>query len=98
KGYSPALISQLYSEGPPALPQIESLLSATAPQAKAFQKNWNKLQSTGTSIGEQVAGNMYDAGIKTAQGILAGLQKQRKALMQEMRDLADAMINEIKKR
>jgi TP901 family phage tail tape measure protein len=98
KGYGDFLISQLYQQGPAALPTIESLLTASKPQAKKFMAEYRALRSTSKATGKQIAGDLYDAGIKAAQGLLDGLVKKRKALRAAMRDLADTMVNEIKKR
>jgi TP901 family phage tail tape measure protein len=96
-GYSPAVISDLYAKGPAALPTIESLLTATKPQAQAYSKQFDTLASLGTQAGNSVASNMYDAGINAAQGLINGLNSKIGALTKTMNGLAAGMVAAIKK-
>jgi TP901 family phage tail tape measure protein len=98
KGYGPYLISQLYAAGPAAIPTIESLLSASPGQVKAFMASYRGLNADATQIGTAVAANLYNAGIAAANGLILGLRKRESAVVAIMRQIATSMINELKKR
>ncbi|MFL5660110.1 MAG: tape measure protein [Ktedonobacteraceae bacterium] len=75
---------QLLAGGKPAIDQINALDTNLATAAK--------------TLGDTAAHNLYDAGIKAAQGLIKGLKSQKSVIRQMMTDLADAMIKAIKKK
>jgi hypothetical protein len=75
---------QLLAGGKPAIDEIKALDTSLATAAK--------------TLGDTAAHNLYDAGIRVAQGLVKGLKSQKSVITQMMNDLADAMIKAIKKK
>ena len=75
---------QLLAGGQPAIDEINALDSS--------------LQSAAKTLGDAAAHNLYNAGIKSAQGLVRGLRSQKGVIKKMMEDLADAMIRAIKRK
>ena len=75
---------QLLAGGKPAIDEINALDAS--------------LETAAKTLGETAAHNLYDAGIKAADGLVRGLKSKKGELKQLMDDLADAMIKAIKKK
>jgi tape measure domain-containing protein len=75
---------QLLAGGKPAIAEINTLDS--------------NLQTAAQTLGNAAAHNLYDAGVKAAQGLVSGLKSQKAAVRKMMEDLADAMIKAIKRK
>ena len=96
EGLSPVLLSQLAEAGPDALPAAKALLSATPKQLRSINSQFKELTQTGSSIGKFVSGDMFNAGVDSARGLVKGLQSQQSALNKAIRALAKSMVKELR--
>ncbi|WP_328757474.1 phage tail tape measure protein [Streptomyces sp. NBC_00271] len=98
KGLSSDLIAQIAAAG---VDQGGATATALAGASKGQIAEINKLQKTtqgaANSAGKAVADSMYGAGIKSAQGLVKGLQSQQKAIEKQMMKIATAMQKAIKR-
>lgn len=98
KGLSTSALDQIASAGPEAAAStIEALLKGTPADIKQINKAYTDLATAGTAAGNTVASSLYDSGIKAAQGLVAGLAKQQKAIEAQMLKIALGMQKAIKK-
>lgn len=78
-----------------------STANALAGASPAYIKQINalekQLQAAGGSAGSTAANSTYGAGIKQAEGLVAGLEKKQKRIEQVMIRAADAMAAELKR-
>jgi len=74
-----------------------ALAGASSATIKEFNALQGQLTSAAKSVGKTTADAMYGAGLKAAQGLVAGLQKQQVAIQRQMDKIADAMVARIKK-
>lgn len=97
RGLNPKLIEQLANAGPEAAASTaKSLAGATNVQLSTLNAQVAQLGKIGTTAGESVAGALYDAGIKAARGIVAGMAKERKGIETMMLSIAVSMQTAIK--
>jgi TP901 family phage tail tape measure protein len=98
KGLSSDLLEQLAAAG---VDQGGATAAALSGASKAQINQINGLNKTtksaATSAGKAVADSMYKAGIRSAQGLVKGLQSQEKAIEKQMMRIAKAMEKAIKK-
>ncbi|MFE2712209.1 phage tail tape measure protein [Streptomyces mirabilis] len=97
KGLSSDLIAQIAAAG---VDQGGATATALSGASKGQIAEINKLQKTtqgaANSAGKAVADSMYGAGIKSAQGLVRGLQSQEKAIERQMMKIARSMQRAIK--
>ncbi|QIY72050.1 phage tail tape measure protein [Streptomyces sp. RLB1-33] len=97
KGLSSDLVAQIAAAG---VDQGGATATALAGASKGQIAEINKLQTAtqgaANSAGRAVADSMYGAGIKSAQGLVKGLQSQQKAIEKQMMKIATAMQKAIK--
>lgn len=55
------------------------------------------MTAAGSQLGTSMSHTMYDAGIQAAQGLLAGLQSQKKQLQAVAEQMADELVKAVKK-
>lgn len=77
-----ALAAALATASPKAIQQIDVLSKTVQDRSDLFGKRW--------------ASNMYDSGIKAAEGIVRGLQSKEAEILATIRRLAQSIVNEIK--
>jgi hypothetical protein len=73
-----------------------ALATATPATIKSINSLSQKVKTESDTFGKTWAGQMYDSGIKAAEGIMKGLQSRESAIMATIRALANAMVAEIK--
>ncbi|MCU1616870.1 MAG: hypothetical protein JWO98_4410, partial [Frankiales bacterium] len=92
KGLSSDLIAQIAAAG---VDQGGATAAALASANKSTINQLNSLQGSmktaANSTGAAVADSMYGAGIKSAQGLIKGLQSQEKAIEKQMMKIAKSM-------
>ncbi|MET7781504.1 phage tail tape measure protein [Streptomyces mirabilis] len=97
KGLSSDLVAQIAAAG---VDQGGATATALAGASKGQIQQINQLQKTtqgaANSAGKAVADSMYGAGIKSAQGLVKGLQSQEKAIEKQMMRIAKSMQKAIK--
>lgn len=76
---------------------VQSLMGASGAVIGNINRQNASLVANSKGLGSQWASQMYDAGIKAAQGVLKGLQSQRAALEREMMRLAGSLVSAIKR-
>jgi hypothetical protein len=74
-----------------------ALATATPATIKSINGLSQKVKSESDTFGKTWAGQMYDSGIKAAEGIMKGLQSRESAIMATIRALANEMVAEIKR-
>jgi len=97
KGVDQSVIQQMIAAG------ADSGLARLISGASAGDiKKINSLAKSGaklsTSYGNTMADAMYDSGVNSGRGFLAGLQSQEKALQQQMTKLGGVLVDSIEKR
>lgn len=98
KGVSSALISQIASAGVEGgMASAQALSTASGKQIGEINRQQNVLTAAAGKAGNAAGGAMYDAGIKAAQGLVAGLKKQEKQIDGQMMKIAKSMAAAIKK-
>lgn len=98
KGLSSDLIAQIAAAG---VDQGGATATALAGANKSTIDQLNQMQgqmkTAANAAGTAVADSMYGAGIKSAQGLVKGLQSQEKAIEKQMLKIAKAMQKAIEK-
>jgi hypothetical protein len=98
KGLSADLVAQIAAAG---VDQGGATATALAGATKGQIQQINALQKATTSAadntGRAVADSMYGAGLKSAQGLVKGLQSQQKAIEKQMMQIAKSMQAAIKR-
>jgi hypothetical protein len=74
-----------------------ALATATPATIKSINGLSQKVKTESDTFGKTWAGQMYDSGIKAAEGIMKGLQSRESAIMATIRALANEMVAEIKR-
>ena len=98
KGLSSTLIQQIASAGvDQGGATAAALAGASAAQIKQINQYQNASQSAANGVGVAVADSMYGAGVKSAEGLVKGLQSQQKAIEKQMMTIATSMQKAIKK-
>lgn len=98
KGLNQTMIDQIVASGVEGGLATASAIAAGGPEAIAeFNTLQTEINSAATSLGNTAANNMYQAGIQAAQGLVKGLQSQKKKLEKWAIDLARTLVNAIKK-
>jgi hypothetical protein len=96
-GLNDEAYKDLLEKGPAALPFMQELLASGKSgvgQVNAINK---ELDALGASLGKTAGGNLYNAGVAAAQGLIKGLQSQQAKLEKQMDLIAAAMLRAIKK-
>lgn len=75
-----------------------ALAKATPAELKKINDLQKQLAASAGSSGSTVAGAMYDAGVKAAQGLVDGLKKSQASIEKQMEKIAAAMVKAIKKK
>jgi len=76
----------------------ESLLAGGAPAIASINKLDSQLDTAAGTLGEDAAANLYNAGKKAAEGLIAGLLSDQEALKKSMTTLVNTIVNAIKKK
>lgn len=98
KGLSSTLIAQLATAGvDQAGATAQALAAGSKSQIQQMNSMQSSLQSAANSTGTAVANSMYGAGLKSAQGLVKGLQSQEAAIEKQMLKIAKSMQSAIKK-
>ncbi|MER6191770.1 hypothetical protein [Streptomyces cyaneofuscatus] len=74
-----------------------ALAKATPAELKRINDLQSQLTASAKGTGTSVAGALYDAGVKAAQGLVDGLKRQQGAIERQMTAIANAMVKAIKK-
>jgi hypothetical protein len=98
KGLSADLVAQIASAGvDQGGATAAALAGASASQIKQLDALQTATKGAATSAGQAVADSMYGAGLKSAQGLVKGLQSQEAAIEKQMMKIAKSMQTAIKR-
>lgn len=99
KGVSGTIISQIASAGIEGggLETAGAMLQMSSSEIKSMNDMQKKINKAAKSSGKTAADAMYGAGIKAAEGLVAGLTKKKKDIEKAMMNIAKAMEKSIKK-
>jgi hypothetical protein len=97
-GLNKTLIQQLAEAGPDQSgATVDALSKAGGGQISSINNYFAKLNKVGDLAGHSVGQVMYGAGVSHAQGIVAGLQSQERAVLKQMTSLAGKMTAQLQK-
>jgi TP901 family phage tail tape measure protein len=98
KGLSADLVAQIASAGvDQGGATAAALAGASSTQIKQINDLQKTTQSAADNAGKAVADSMYGAGLKSAEGLVKGLQSQQKAIEKQMMQIATSMQKAIKR-
>lgn len=89
---------QLLSKGVDALPFAQQLLAGGKNAVNEVNSLDSQLSKAAKALGSSASSELYDAAVKSAEGLVKGLQRQQKAIEKQMDIIADAMVKAIKKK
>jgi phage-related protein len=96
-GLNTSTYKQLAGAGPAALEAAQALAETGRAGVLKIDKLQGQLAAAAQQLGRTAAGNLYDAGVNTAHGLLAGLQSQHAAIMAHMGKISASMTGTIRK-
>lgn len=97
-GFSKSIYSQALAMGPEeGLAYAEALVQATPRGVREINETMLGIEQESNKIANAGAREMYDAGIRTAEGLVRGLRAKRDALRRAARELAQIIINQLRR-
>ncbi|SNS50515.1 hypothetical protein [Actinacidiphila glaucinigra] len=97
-GLNATSFEQIASAGPEAgLKAAEEIANAGKDGVDSINDLQKELEKYATSAGNTASHYLFDAGIKAAEGLVKGLEKEQAAIEKQMLKIADAMVKAIKK-
>ena len=93
-----ASLRQLADAGPAALAQARALARSGAGGVAEINKLQALLEKEAGKTADRLADDFYNAGIASAKGLVAGLQKELPKIIAQMEKVADAMVAAVKKK
>lgn len=99
KGLSGDLVAQIAQAGIEGggMETAAALLGGGASEIKKINELQKQIKSAAKASGNAAADAMYGAGMKAGEGLIAGLEKQQKAIEKQMMKIAKSMEKAIKK-
>jgi tape measure domain-containing protein len=96
-GLNDAAYKQLLSKGVDALPFANQLLAGGKDAVNEVNSLDSQLAAAAKALGSSASSELYDAAVKSAEGLVKGLEMQQKAIERQMDKIAGYMIKAIKK-
>ena len=97
-GFPAALVQEVAALGSTeGIAVANALLSGTKQQQQDLITDFNSIQSSTDAIGKALAEQMFQAGIDAQKGLIAGLEKNREALIKAAKRIAKTITDEIKR-
>ncbi|MFF4244302.1 hypothetical protein ACFYY2_07480 [Streptomyces sp. NPDC001822] len=97
-GLNKESFGQIASAGPEAgLNAAESIANAGKDGVNQINDLQKELEKYATKAGDTASHYLFDAGVKAAEGLVKGLEKQQDAIEKQMLKIADSMVKAIKK-
>jgi phage-related protein len=98
RGLGAGIINELAQAGPEQGGQMaQALLNANGAQIKDLNATYKAIGDQSNALGNQVAGQYYDAGIAATQGLINGLKSQESKLTKAITDMSKDMVKALKK-
>lgn len=96
-GLSDQVYEELLTKGPDILPFVEELLAGGVSSINTVNKLSAKLKKSASALGDVASSEMYDAGVAAAEGLLAGLNKQKLRIEKMMKGIARIIVDAVKR-
>jgi hypothetical protein len=96
-GLNDAAYKQLLGKGVDALPFAKELLAGGKNAVNEVNSLDSQLAAAAKALGSSASSELYDAAVKSAEGLVKGLEKQQAAIEKQMDKIAGYMIKAIKK-
>lgn len=96
-GINDEMYKDLLATGPSALPFIQQLLAGGADYVSLINELGQELDQAGAGIGQSGSNELYQAGVDAAQGLVDGLHSMRDAIQDQMDQIAQGMVDAIKR-
>lgn len=90
-------LRQLAEAGPAALDQAMALARSGASGIKEINALQAELEKMAGKNSKNLTDEFFEAGIQAANGLVKGLKSQKQAIIDEMEDIANAMVKAVKK-
>lgn len=98
RGFDKETIAQLASQGVDAAGTlVQTLANASDSDLKQISKTQQEIRKLAGDTGTKIAGDLYNAGIAAAKGLVKGLQSQISKITAVMTQIATALVKQIKK-
>lgn len=97
-GLNDAAYKELLAKGTDALPFANQILAGGKNAVNEVNSLDSQLAAAAKALGTSASSELYDAAVKSAEGLVKGLQLQQKAIEKAMDVIATAMVNSIKKK
>ncbi|MEE1813706.1 hypothetical protein PUR59_01450 [Streptomyces sp. SP18ES09] len=98
RGINRNLLRQVLAMGPEeGYAYASALVGMSTTDLKAVNSLQSQIDKESDTLGKRAASTMYDAGVNSAKGLVAGLKAQEKSVVDQMYRLAKAMEKAIKK-
>lgn len=97
-GYSSAVIQQVASAGiEGGLEVAKALVAGSSGDVASINKSFGAITSAANTQGELLASQFYDAGIKSANGVVKGLNSQKSEIEKSLVIIAKGMVKALRK-
>ncbi|MFD9047690.1 hypothetical protein [Streptomyces zaomyceticus] len=97
RGINKNLLREVLSMGPEeGYAYASALVGMSNADLKAVNSLQSQIDKESDTLGKRAAGTMYDAGVNSAKGLVAGLKSQEKSVVDQMYKLAKSMERAIK--
>ncbi|WP_326827360.1 tape measure protein [Streptomyces sp. NBC_01751] len=98
RGLGAGIINEIAQAGPEAGGAMaQSLLNADSGQIKQLNSTYSAIGKQSKNLGSMVSNDYYNAGIKSAEGLVKGLKSKESKLTKAITDLAKSMVKALKK-
>lgn len=98
KGYSNAILEQVASAGIEGGAEVaKALLAGSTADMRSINASFKSINDTAAATGAQLSGQLYNAGINAANGVIAGLKKRRAAVEATLVAMAQSMEKALKR-
>jgi TP901 family phage tail tape measure protein len=99
RGLDKQTVADLASQGVDAAgAMVNTLTHSSTADLKQISSIQAQIRKMAGDTGTKVAGDLYNAGINAAKGLMNGLNSQIKNITREMTNIANALVKEIKKK
>ncbi|MEU4511782.1 hypothetical protein AB0G05_20000 [Nonomuraea wenchangensis] len=98
RGLSKGLLQQIIEAGPEAGTELgQAILQADSSTFKSINSTYGMIEKAAKQAGKAAADAMFDAGKNAGKGFLTGIVSQKKQIEAAMKDIANALVAQIKK-
>jgi len=97
-GLNDTIYKELLAKGTDAIPFMSQLLDSGKAGVTELNGLSKSLDTVAGNLGNSASKTLYQAAVDSAQGLVDGLNKQKKAIEKAMESIANAMVKAIKKK